>query len=256
MEDFAGFALEDGDVILLRSEGQADAILVRLEGAYIGSSMLAVRRGARLVDVLNYVPVDPRLADTASVHLRRDSVALAQKEAINDSLFRLERSALLALSASDGESNIRTQEAALVQKFVERARLVQPLGRVVTKRGDHQTNLVLEEGDVIVIPEKTNVVRVSGEVLVASALMYDPDASASDYVELAGGYTERADEGRIIINRASAEVVIADGGTDVLPGDEILVPPEIDSKTIQNIGDVTEVIYQIAVAAAIVVLVL
>jgi protein involved in polysaccharide export with SLBB domain len=256
VDDFATFPLRDGDTILLRAEGQTDAILVRLVGAYVGSSTLAVRRGARLVDVLNYVPVDTTLANTASIHIRRDSVALVQKESIDDSLFRLERSALLALSGSDGESNIRTQEAALVQKFVERARLIQPLGRVVTKRGDHQTNLVLEEGDVVVIPEKTNVVRVSGEVLVASALMYDPMASASDYVELAGGYTERADEGRIIINRASAEVVIADDSTPIQPGDEILVPPEIDSKTMQNIGDVSEIVYQIAVAAAIVVLVL
>jgi hypothetical protein len=183
-------------------------------------------------------------------------VALAQKESIDDSLFRLERSALLALSASDGESNIRTQEAALVQKFVERARLIQPLGRVVTKRSERQTNLVLEQGDIIVIPEKTNVVRVSGEVLVASALMYDPEASASDYIERAGGYSERADEDKLIINRASAEVVIVDGSTPVYPGDEILVPPEIDSKTIQNIGDVTEIVYQIAVAAAVIVFML
>jgi hypothetical protein len=227
-----------------------------LEGAYLGSSTLAVRRGSRLVDVLNHIPVDPTLADTKSVHIRRESVAQKQKESIDDSLFRLERSALLALSASDGESNIRTQEAALVQKFVERARLIQPLGRVVTKRGEQQTNLVLEEGDLIVIPQRTNVVRVSGEVLVASALMYDPTATASDYVERAGGYSERGDEGKIIINRASAEVVVVDGDTTVYPGDEILVPPEIDSKVLQNIGDISEIVYQIAVAAAVVVLTL
>jgi protein involved in polysaccharide export with SLBB domain len=256
LSDFPHFTLADGDTIELRAEGQTDTIMVQLEGAYLGSSTLAVRRGARLVDVLNYVPVDPTLADTKSVHIRRDSVARAQKESIDESLFRLERSALLALSASDGESNIRTQEAALVQKFVERARLVQPLGRVVTARADSQTNLVLEEGDVIVIPEKTNVVRVGGEVLVASALMYDPKATASDYVERAGGYSERADQGKLIINRASAEVVVVDGDTQIYPGDEILVPPEIDSKTIQNIGDVTEIVYQIAVAAAVVVLTL
>lgn len=256
LEDFTKFTLDDGDTILLRAEGQTDTILVKLEGAYLGSSTLAVRRGSRLVDVLNHVPVDPGLADTKSIHLLRDSVALAQKESIDESLFRLERSALLALSASDGESNIRTQEAALVQKFVERARLIQPLGRVVTKSGGRQSNLVLEEGDTIVIPEKTNVVRVSGEVLVASALMYDPEATASDYVERAGGYTERGDEGKLIINRASAEVVVVDGNTPVYPGDEILVPPEIDSKTIQNIGDITEVVYQIAVAAAVVVFML
>jgi protein involved in polysaccharide export with SLBB domain len=127
---------------------------------------------------------------------------------------------------------------------------------VVTRRDGRQTNLVLEPGDVVVVPEKTNVVRVSGEVMMAQAVMYDAGRPASDYVELSGGYTERADESKTIIHRASAEVVIADGDTIVYPGDEILIPPEIDSKTIQNIGDVTEIVYQIAVAAAVVVLVL
>jgi hypothetical protein len=230
--------------------------LIHLEGEFNGPSVLAVRRGARLVDLLNYVSVDPALANPRAVHIRRSSVAKAQKTAIDDALFRLERSALLALSASQGEANIRVREAELTQKFVERARLIQPLGRVVTARNDQQRNVVLEADDVIVIPSRTNVIRVSGEVMMTQAVMFRPNAKASDYINDSGGYTDRSDPNRVIVIRANAEVAVGEPNLPVYPGDEILVPPKVDTKVLQNAVDVTQVIYQIAVSAAVVIAIL
>jgi len=250
---FRNFALRDGDAITLRGDGRADTILVHLEGEFSGPSVLAVRRGARLVDVLNYVPVDLALANPNAVHVRRASVVKAQKTAIDDALFRLERSALLALSSSQGEAGIRVREAELTQKFVERARLIQPLGRVVTARNDQQVNVVLEPDDVIVIPARTNVVRIGGEVMMTQAVMFRPQATAAEYIIDSGGYTDRSDHGRVIIIRANAEVAVGDTDLPVYPGDEILVPPKVDAKLLQNSIDVTQVIYQIAVSAAVVI---
>jgi protein involved in polysaccharide export with SLBB domain len=253
---FQTFELRDGDKITLRDDGRADTILVTLEGEFKGPSVLSVQRGSRLIDVLNYVPVDMALANPRAVHIRRSSVARAQKDSINDALFRLERSALLALSESQGEAAIRVREAELTSKFVERARLVQPLGRVVTARDEQQRNIVLEAGDVIVIPPRTNVVRVGGEVMMSQAVLFRPRATAEDYIADAGGYTDRSDEDRAIIIRANAEVAIVDPDTPVFPGDEILVPPKVDNKIIQNTVDVTQIIYQIAVSAAVVIAIL
>jgi protein involved in polysaccharide export with SLBB domain len=253
---FKAFPLQNGDAITLRGEGRPGTILVHLEGEFNGSSVLAVRRGARLVDVLNYVSIDPELANPRAVHIRRASVARAQKTAIDDALFRLERSALLALSASQGEANIRVREAELTQKFVERARLIQPLGRVVTARDSVQRNVVLEPEDVIVIPSRTNVIRVGGEVMMTQAVMFRPNARASEYIVDSGGYTDRSDHDRVIVIRANAEVVVGDTDLPIYPGDEILVPPKVDTKLLQNAVDVTQVIYQIAVSAAVVVAIL
>ena len=36
------------------------------------------------------------------------------------------------------------------------------------------------------------------------------------------------------------------------PGDEVLVPPRVDTKSLQNVADVTQIIYQVAVSAAVV----
>jgi protein involved in polysaccharide export with SLBB domain len=253
---FKSFALKDGDAITLRDDGRADTILVHLEGEFKGPSVLAVRRGSRLIDVLNFVAVDASLANPAAVHIRRTSVAKAQKSSIDDALFRLERSALLALSSSQGEAGIRVREAELTQKFVERARLIQPLGRVVTARDNLQRNVVLESGDIVVIPPRTHVIRVGGEVMMTQAVLFRPDARASDYIADSGGFTDRSDTSRVIIIRANAEVAIGDPSMAVFPGDEILVPPKVDAKILQNSIDLTQVIYQIAVSAAVVVAIL
>jgi hypothetical protein len=252
LEDFSNYSLQDGDVILLRDDGRADMIVVKLEGEFLGPSELAVRRGSRLVDVLNFVPIKKALTNAEAVHLRRSSVAQAQKDSIDDALFRLERSALLALSQSKGESTIRSKEAELALRFVERARLIQPLGRVVTARDRHQVNLLLETGDVIVIPPRTNIVRVGGEVMMAQAVMFRPGMTAASYIGDAGGYSDRSDEDRVIVIHQNAEVAIGDPDLPISPGDEILVPPRVDTKTLQSVADVTQIIYQIAVSAAVV----
>ena len=54
---------------------------------------------------------------------------------------------------------------------------------VVTSRQGEKYNLLLQNNDVIVVPPRTNVVRVSGEVMMAQAVMYRPGAEAEDYIE-------------------------------------------------------------------------
>ncbi len=253
IEAFGALQLEDGDKITLNGAGLSPTILVKIEGEHLGGPVLAVRRGARLVDVLNHLQVEPTLADTRSVHLRRSSVAVAQRDSINDALFRLERDALLALSDSAGEAAIRVQEAELTQRFVERARNIDPLGRVVTVRDGQQQNIPLEDGDTIVIPVQTGVVRVSGQVTMAQAVTHQPDWTIRDYVREAGGYSDRADRDRLLLLKPSAQVVIVENeNAGVETGDEILVLPNIDNKTLQNAADIMEIIYRIAISAAVV----
>ncbi|NLN62968.1 MAG: polysaccharide export protein [Myxococcales bacterium] len=244
--------LMDGDTVTLRDDGRTDTIIVRFEGEFDGPSMMTVRRGARLLDVLNLVPVNPDIAATRAVHIRRPSVAKAQKEAISDSLFRLERSSLLALSASRGEAEIRVREAELTARFVERARDIDPLGRVVTSQNGEQLNVILEHGDTIVIPQRTNVVRVGGEVMMAQAVIHKPGLTARDYILMAGGFSDRADNNAVIVLHADASVSVEKPRVHIQPGDQILVPPRIDTKVLQNATDVMQIIYQVAMSAAVI----
>ncbi len=251
--ELAATALADGDELVLRQEGRTEQITIRLEGEFEGPAVLTVRRGSRLQDVLNHVPVDPTLALPEAVHLRRRSVASEQRRMIQDSLDRLERSAVLGLSGSAGEAQIRVQEAELVRSFVQRARNARPQGRVVTSSAGRQVNILLEDGDTVVIPTRTNVVQIGGEVRSVQAAMYRPDLEVRDYVQMAGGYSNRAETDAVIVLRPNGEVLIGPSDMPIGAGDRIIVPPRIDRKVFQYAMDITRILYEIAVATSVVV---
>ncbi|ANQ57343.1 polysaccharide biosynthesis/export family protein [Vibrio parahaemolyticus] len=247
-QDFQSFELKDGDKVIFNDDLHAQVIDVQISGSYLGPSYFAVQKRTRLHDLLNYIPVDPQLADTGSIYILRKSVAERQKEMIEESLNRLERSVFTSPASSDGEAAIRAKEAEMVLQFTERARRVKPLGKVVISDGGHIANILLEQGDIITIPNKTDLIQVGGEVLMPQAVVYNPKATIDDYIAWAGGFTERAEDSRIAIVRANG-LVEFDSPNQIKKGDQILVLPKVDEKTMQAVKDITQIIYQIAVAA-------
>jgi hypothetical protein len=71
-------------------------------------------------------------------------------------------------------------------------------------------------------------------------------------VAAAGGLSENADSSRVMVLRVNGEVVAAHSAGSLNPGDEILVLPRVDTKLLQNSKDVFQILYQIAVSAAVV----
>ncbi|URN99829.1 polysaccharide export protein [Leclercia adecarboxylata] len=250
-KDFDRVQLSDGDKVLFNDDMHAQVYDVQVMGSYRGPSYFTVRKETRLHDLLNHIPIDPNMADYGSIYIMRKSVAARQKEMLEDSLNRLERSVFTAPASSDGEASIRTKEAELVMRFVEKARKIQPLGKVVVSDKGVIANILLEQGDQIVIPNKTDLIQVGGEVMMPQAVVYNKNASLEDYVAWAGGFTDRANDSRIAVVHANGLMEFKDGG-DVMPGDQILVMPKVDSKMMQSIKDITQVIYQVAVAANVV----
>ncbi|MFG0645463.1 polysaccharide biosynthesis/export family protein [Leclercia adecarboxylata] len=250
-KDFDRIQLSDGDKVLFNDDMHAQVYDVQVMGSYRGPSYFTVRKETRLHDLLNHISIDPNMADYGSIYIMRKSVAARQKDMLEDSLNRLERSVFTAPASSDGEASIRTKEAELVMRFVEKARKIQPLGKVVVSDKGVIANILLEQGDQIVIPNKTDLIQVGGEVMMPQAVVYNKNASLEDYVAWAGGFTDRADDSRIAVVHANGLMEFKDGG-DVMPGDQILVMPKVDSKMMQSIKDITQVIYQVAVAANVV----
>ncbi|MDE8809126.1 polysaccharide export protein [Aeromonas hydrophila] len=247
-KDFTQVLLKDGDKVLFNDDMHAQVYDVQINGSYMGPSYFTVRKETKLHDLLNHIPINPDLADYQSIYLMRKSVAIRQKEMLDESLNRLERSVFTAPASSDGEATIRAKEAELVMRFVEKARKIQPLGKVVVADKGIIANIQLEQGDQIVIPNKTDLIQVGGEVLMPQAVVYNPQADLDDYVAWAGGFTERANDQRIAVVHANGLVEFKGQGS-VQPGDQIMVLPKVDSKTMQSVKDITQIIYQIAVAA-------
>ena len=256
--EFDIFNIFDGDVVLFNDDLRPQAISVQISGSYLGPSFYTVDKNTYLLDILSYVEVDPNQANYGAIYIRRESVVEQQKTLINESLDRLERSIFTAPAASSGEASIRAQEAQLVAQFIARARQIEPLGKVIVSENGKVANIRLEQGDEIVIPALTDLIQVAGEVLMPQAIVYNPKATIRDYVAWAGGFSERANDERIAVVRANGLIVFIDSQnywlTDnnaqtLQAGDQILVLPKIDTKLLQAAKDITQVIFQIAIAA-------
>jgi polysaccharide export outer membrane protein len=61
-------------------------------------------------------------------------------------------------------------------------------------------NLLLQDGDRVVIPRKSEVVRIQGGVYNPSLVNFDPKFSFSDYISQAGGFSERVRKNRVYVS--------------------------------------------------------
>lgn len=250
LSGFSVFPLADGDTVAFQTDILNPTITVTVRGAQTGPSILPVRRSARLREVLAHIPVDVATANPGGVYLLRKSVADQQKKALQDTLRRLEQAVLTHTSATLEASQIRTQEAEMIAKFVERAKQIQPDGLIVVSDADQVRNIALEAGDVIVLPQKTDVVLISGEVRMPASVVYAQGRSLDYYVQQAGGYTERSNKETIVVRpNGKVEVNVS---SNIGPGDQILVLPHVDTKFMPIVKDLAQVFYQIAVSGRMV----
>jgi protein involved in polysaccharide export with SLBB domain len=228
---FERFELEHGDAVYFRNDLQDQEIVVEIEGSYIGPSRYAVARDTRLHDLLDHIEVDRELADISAVSVRRERIKSRQKASLDQSLQRLE-------------------SQYLIRAFVERARNVEPSGRLVIASESGVANVLLEAGDVITIPRRSESVLLSGEVLVAQAMLYREGFRALDYIQLSGGFSQQAERERIVVVRSNGEVVTQENPA-IGPGDELIVLPRVPVKNLQLVSTIVDILYKVAIAASV-----
>ena len=250
IEEFKTFALSDGDIVEFVADKPGKTIMATVQGAITGASRYPIKKTMKLRDLLRQIEVEPELAATDAIYLRRKSVARDQKAVIQDSLRRLEQTALTATSSTPEEAQIRVKEAELIQDFVKRASQLEPDGVVVISRRGQVSDLWLEDGDEIIIPQKSNVVMVTGEVVLPKAVAFEQGMTLDDYLASAGGVSARANDEQILVAKQNGEVGLADS-LGIEPGDRILVLPKVDTKGMLMAKDLMQIIYQIAVATKV-----
>lgn len=250
VEAFKDFKLADGDIVEFVADKPGETIMATVTGAITGASRYPVKKTVKLRDLLRQVEVEPELAATDAVYLRRKSVARDQKAVIQDSLHRLEKAALTATSATPEEATVRVEEAKLIQDFVKRASLLEPDGVIVVSRGGQVNDIWLEDGDEIVIPQKSNVVQITGEVVMPKSIAFEEGMSLDDYLAAAGGVSDRGDEKHILVAKQNGEVGLAEH-LGINAGDRILVLPKVDVKSMLLAKDLMTIVYQIAVATKV-----
>lgn len=242
--------LQDGDRMIVTSDRYAGTIQVRVDGAHSGQHAVVLPYGSTMRQVLAQLKTNT-MSQTNSIQLFRKSVADRQREMLDLSLRKLEEQALTATSATNEEATLRTQEAALVAKFVQKAKNIPLKGQVILNEKNID-DVLLEDGDIINIPEKTSLVMIHGEVLMPNAISWQNGMDAEDYIEKAGGFTQGADKAKIIVMRRNGESINIDDIDDIAPGDEIMVLPKVDTKNIEITKGISTILYQVAVAAKVV----
>jgi hypothetical protein len=238
------------------SNNNSKTIEIKIDGEHEGLKNIVVKKGTTLQELISSLNFSA-LSSKENINLYRKSVAELQKQLIDSSLNELESSVLKTGSNTTEESTIRKEEASLVLDFIKRAKEVEPKGRVVLNKNSNLSQIILENEDTIYIPRKSHVVTVQGEVKIPSALSYVEDMSLEEYLELCGGLSIRADEENILIIKQNGNVatyndsMFSSQDSNVEPGDSVLVLGKLDSKNIPIVKDLTQILYQIAVGAGV-----
>jgi len=87
-------------------------------------------------------------------------------------------------------------------------------------------DMVLREGDKLIIPQYSNTVKVSGDVMYPISMNYQKGKSLKYYIKRAGGYGDNARKKRVyaIYMNGSVELISHNSSKDIQPGCEIVVP--------------------------------
>ena len=97
-------------------------------------------------------------------------------------------------------------------------------------------DIVLRESDVLMVPQYTSTIKISGEVRYPITLNYKKGEKLSYYIKRAGGYSDRAKKNgvyAIYMNGGVSEISRNSSG-DIKPGCEIVVPTKNASKKLST----------------------
>jgi protein involved in polysaccharide export with SLBB domain len=241
-----------------------------------------VRKGEKLSSLIERAGGFTGNAYPRGAVFTRESVRELQQKKLEESILRLERDLMAQgsarLSAASSPEELKAIEGELRQtkEFLEKLKTVRTTGRMVLDLSPPETlsktiyDIELENGDSLVVPENPQSLQTLGAVFNQTAFVFDRSKDLQEYIELAGGYTESADKDRIFVLKVNGSAVrpdssrfflsskstyrTRDGNPLLEPGDSIVVPEKLERIAwLRETKDITQILFQIAVAAGVVV---
>lgn len=215
-----GFVLEPYDIVeVRRSPGfhMPKNVMVEGEVNFEGNYTLA-KKNQRLSDVIKAAGGVTDQAYVAGARLER--LMTDQEKTQRQTIIRL------AQQQSDERDSIRLDQLMMSDTY--------PVGIHLDKALDNpggDDDLVLREGDRLVVPEYNGTVRVSGRVMYPNTVAYNPGKNYKYYVNLAGGFGDRAKKSKTYIVYQNGTVSQVGRGVKIEPGCEIIVPQKAKRNT-------------------------
>ena len=259
-----GFALKAKDLVFVKVRPEAgDMQSVTLQGEVVFPGQYVISRGETLLQVIERAGGFSEYGDIDAAFFTR--VKLRENEVKR--LAELEEKMAEEMAASQlgaSEENTDTAAFALQQDALDKLSDAQAIGRLIIPLRDivaqREADVILADGDRLIIPMVSQAVTVIGEVYGETSHMFRRGRSLSNYIEMSGGFKDTADKRAIYMVKASGEMVIPRSSLfkfesmreQIEPGDTIVVP--IDSngtfKLLPVMAEVSKVIYELALGAA------
>ena len=274
-EPGADLELKPYDILVIKKTAQWDSPgTIVLNGEVRHPGRYPIHHGETLFSVLQRAGGVTDIAFDEGAVFIRDELKQREKEQLESLSNRLQ-SDLAALSleavstsavtnSGGGGGGSAAQALAIGQQLIQQLRNTKPVGRLVIDvrqilkgRPGGPADVILRNGDTLLIPKKMQEVTILGEVQSPTSHLFSPGLSRDDYIAKSGGTTQKADRKRIYIVRANGDVV--SGGRsgwfrrsqaiEVRPGDTIVVPLNTERVLPLPLWTaVTTIIYNLAIA--------
>ena len=237
IEGESGFILQPFDEVFVRkSPGYSAQQNVTVEGEvqFVGDYTLT-KQSERLSDLIMKAGGVTDIAYVEGARLERklnDAERMRYEESVK--MQRQQREDALmeqALKSSRSVSEIQAGMTASQEKL--QIPETYPVGIELDKALAHpgsDYDLVLREGDRLIVPQYTGTVKISGEVMYPNTVSFTAGKSVSYYINQAGGYSSKAKKGKTYIIYMNGDVAKAGRGTKIRPGCEIVVPQKAISR--------------------------
>ena len=195
-------------------------------------------------------------------HEQHEMNRLAQRMRIELGVLALRASVTSTGGAPGAAANTMIVAKSLLSELKSEqavGRLVINLPRIMRKPADSPYDVVLRNGDELIVPKFEQEVTVIGEVEDPTSHLYQPGLSRSAYIRMSGGFTSQAAPDKVYVVEANGSVVRRTGGswwfsqsgTSIKPGDTIVVPINAEKMLPLPFWQaVTGILYNVAIAAA------
>lgn len=205
-----GFTLEPFDEVYVRkSPGYIEQEHVSVEGEIAFSGIYTLtKKEQRLSDLVKHAGGLTNEAYAKGARLER---RLSEAE-------KLKQQSLLKLIAAGDSMDVRKID------FSDTRYIGINLDKALEYPGSNEWDVVLQQGDHLIIPQFNNTVSINGEVMYPNTVAFKEGADLDYYINQAGGYNMKAKKGRAFAVNMNGTVTRVKKARDIQPGCEIVIP--------------------------------